>query len=141
MRKRRIHQFLLRSPFLRPSKPKKRQPKTSARSSLDHAPIDTVSYVISLVSTFLFSTEYHLRIDAIISGFMHRHRNTLSRESFLRRCFASSSGGEIAEHSLRPSSLSDEFVPSDFDTHFPDDLRVTCLLPFGSLASTLLFDN
>lgn len=140
MRKRRIHQFLLLSPFLRPSKPKKRQPKTSARSSLDHAPIDTVSYVISLVSTFL-STEYHLRIDVIISGFMHRHRNTLSRESFFRRRFASSSGGEIAEHLLRPSSLSDEFVPSDFDTHFPDDLRVTCLLPFGSLASTLLFDD
>ena len=83
MRKRRIHQFLLLSPFLPPSKPKKRQPKTSARSSLDHAPIDTVSYVISLVSTFFFfSTEYHLRIDAIISGFMHRHRNTLSRDPF-----------------------------------------------------------
>lgn len=141
MRKRRIHQFLLLSPFLPPSKPKKRQPKTSARSSLDHAPIDTVSYVISLVSTFFF---FH----GIPPTYRRDHfwfhastsKHTFSR-SFSRRRFASSSGGEIAEHFLRLSSLSDEFIPSDFDIHFPDDLRVTCLLPFGSLASTLLFDN
>ena len=137
MRKRRIHQFLLLSPFLPPSKPKKRQPKTSARSSLDHAPIDTVSYVISLVSTFFFF--FH----GIPPTYRRDHfwfhastsKHTFSR-SFFRRCFASSSDAEIAEHFLRPSSLSDEFVPSDFDIHFPDDL-----LPFGSLASTLLFDN